>query len=106
MTKLELEADLEDRCVARVEALGGAALKLAPPVGRGFPDRTVLLPADVEGMLNPGVFFAEMKRPKRGVTAHQQHAWRVLLVQLGFKVYTIASDEDFTRALEEHGFGR
>ena len=36
--KRELERTLEDRCVARIEALGGLALKLSIPGVRGFPD--------------------------------------------------------------------
>lgn len=92
MTKIELEAQLETRCVARVEALGGLALKLRPPTGRGFPDRTVCLKGRV--------FFLEFKRPKLGVVAAQQVTWRRLLTLAGFGVYFVASDEEFSAALE------
>lgn len=103
--KLELERALETRCVERIEALGGLALKLLIPGVRGFPDRTILLP----GTRSPAygivtgkgrVFFAEFKRLKSGRVSAQQHRWRVLLHQLGFGVYTIDTDEQFEDALK------
>lgn len=112
MTKRELEAALEARCVARIEALGGLALKLRPPTGRGFPDRTVLVPRNPPIItLKPGqwrdirlgppvMFFLEFKREKVGVTSTQQHKWRVLLTQLGFGVYFVDNDAAFEAALE------
>lgn len=92
MPKRELETKLEDRCVARIEALGGLALKLRPPTGRGFPDRTVLL--------HGRVFFIEAKRQKTGVVAVQQDTWRRLLTLSGFGVYVVDSDEQFEAALK------
>lgn len=106
--KLELEAALEDRCVARIEALGGLALKLRPPTGRGFLDRTCLLPVklkpedapDVWGdYLGPRVFFLEFKRSKVGVVSTQQATWRRMLTLLGFGVYFISDDAAFEAAL-------
>lgn len=90
--KLELEEALEARCVARIEALGGLALKLRPPTGRGFPDRTICL--------HGRVFWCEFKRQKVGVEATQQATWRRLLTLAGFGVYVIDSDEGFEVALE------
>ena len=95
--KRELEVALENRCVAKIEARGGVALKLSIPGTRGFPDRTVLL--HVIG--RPGrVFFAEFKRLKTGKVSAQQIRWRVLLHQLGFGVYLIDTDAQFDEALE------
>lgn len=90
--KLELERDLELRCVAKIEACGGLALKLRPPTGRGFPDRTCLLAGRV--------FFLETKRAKVGVIAAQQSTWRRLLTLAGFGVYFCDNDADFDAALE------
>ena len=92
MTKLELEAALEDRCVAKVEARGGLALKLAPAGTRGFPDRTILMPQSM--------FFAEFKRRKVGAVSAQQHKWRVLLHSMGYGYYTIDTHEQFDAAME------
>lgn len=91
MTKPELEAQLEARCVAKTEALGGLALKLRPPTGRGFPDRLIFL--------RGRVFAVEFKRPKLGVIAAQQNTWRRLLTLAGFGVYFCDSDEKFEAAL-------
>lgn len=91
-SKPELERALEDRCVARIEAAGGLALKLQIPGVRGFPDRTCLFPG---GM----VFFMEFKRPKGGVISKQQHKWRILLFGLGFNTYFIADDQEFTKTM-------
>lgn len=92
MTRHELETALENRCVARIDDLGGAALKLVIPGVRGFPDRTILLRGHV--------WFAEFKRLKTGRASAQQHRWRVLLTQMGFGVYFIDTDEQFQVALE------
>lgn len=92
MTKLELEAALEARCCAKVEAQGGLALKLLIPGVRGFPDRSCLLPGR-------RVFFIEVKRIKSGRVSAQQHKWRVLLHQLGFGFYLVDTDADFDAAL-------
>ena len=88
----ELEQKLEDRCVAKVEARGGLALKLRPPAGRGFPDRVILL--------NGRCWFLETKRAKLGVVAAQQVTWRRLLTLAGFGVYFCDDDAQFDAALE------
>ena len=93
MTRIELESPLEKRCVQRVEALGGVALKLVLLGVRGFLDRTVILPKRV-------IFFAEFKRKKLGVVSAQQAVWRRILTLLGFGVYMIETDEQFEAALE------
>lgn len=110
MTKLELEAALEDRCVAKVEARGGLALKLAPTGTRGFPDRTIFMPAYPGPDPLPAgvwatpretrVWFAEFKRRKVGEVSAQQHRWRVLLHGMGYGFYTIDTDEQFDAAME------
>lgn len=103
MTRRELESALEDRCVAKVEALGGLALKLSIPGVRGFPDRSVLMPPveQFRSTQPASIFFCEFKRLKTGVVSSQQHKWRVLLTQLGFKVFTIDNDAAFDAVLEE-----
>lgn len=108
-TKIELERALEERCVAKIEARGGLALKLRPPTGRGFPDRLIMVPRLVPvtaGLKNapvvnrPVTFYVEFKRPKLGVVAKQQDTWRRMLTLVGYGVYTIDSDSDFDAALE------
>lgn len=91
MPKPELESALETRCVAKVEARGGLALKLRPPTGRGFPDRTCLVAGKI--------FFLETKRAKVGVIAAQQLAWRRVLTLAGFGVYFCDNDAAFDAAL-------
>lgn len=117
--KIELERALEQRCVDKIEARGGLALKLRPPTGKGFPDRTVLMPPMVhmtsKGPLNfdrpgavkmptipsgNGVFFCEFKRQKTGVESTQQATWRRMLTLLGFGVYLVETDAQFDEALE------
>lgn len=94
MTRRELEHALEDRCVARVEGLGGQAPKLLIPGVRGFPDRTVMLPG-------ARVFFAEFKRIKSGRISAQQGGWAATLTRLGFGHYFIDTDEQFDVALRK-----
>jgi hypothetical protein len=98
----ELEKSLEDRCVAKVEAIGGKALKLKLDGVRGWPDRTVLLrPSDMRPTWKPDrVFFIELKREDLGVVSAQQRKWRTMLNLLGFEVYLVASDAEFDRVLE------
>lgn len=92
MTKLELEAALEARCVAKIDAAGGVALKLSIPGVRGFLDRTVLMPERI-------IFFCEFKRLKYGRISAQQRTWRRILTLLGFNVYFIDTDAAFDAAL-------
>lgn len=98
--KPELESALEERCVAKVEALGGMALKLQIPGVRGFPDRTLLLP-DVGGCDRHRTLFAEFKRLKTGRSSVQQLKWKRDLEALGFKVYLVDNDAAFDAALKE-----
>lgn len=90
--KIELEAKLEDRCVAKIEARGGLALKLSIPGVRGFPDRTCLFPGR-------RLFFLEFKRLKTGRLSSQQVRWHTLLWERGFDVYVLDNDDDFDAVL-------
>lgn len=92
--KPELESALENRCVAKVEALGGMALKLQIPGVRGFMDRTIFMPGR-------RIWLAEFKRLRTGTVSAQQHRWRILLHQMGFPVYLIDTDAQFEAALKE-----
>ena len=92
-TIIELEHNLEERCVAKVERMGGEAVKLQILGKRGWPDRTVLLPCG-------RVFFVEFKRKKRGRVSAQQAMWIKVLSRLGFAVYIIDNDKDFDIALK------
>lgn len=92
MTRLELERALEERCVRKVEALGGLALKLRLDGVRGFPDRTILLPGQ-------RVWCAEFKRVKSGRVSAQQHEWKRRLEAVGVAVWFIDTDAQFDAAL-------
>lgn len=95
MTRHELESALELRCVAKVERLGGEALKLMIPGVRGFPDRTLLLPGG-------RVAFAEFKRLRTGKVSAQQREWAKTLERLGFGVYFIDTDAEFDSVINEY----
>ncbi len=115
MKRPELESALEDRCVAKIEALGGMALKLSIPGVRGFPDRSCFLPQNARyvSSIAPGqwqrlfgpepgrLFFIEVKRLKTGRVSVQQERWAAKLRALGFKVYFIDNDAAFDAVLEE-----
>lgn len=93
MPRRERENTFETRCVARLEAEGGAALKLVLVGLRGFPDRTCLLRGRVA--------FCEMKRTDgSGVYARQQAHWRRVLEGLGFKVFVVETDAEFSAVME------
>ena len=91
MNRIELESSLEERCVKRIEAMGGLALKLQIPGVRGFPDRTI--------MLGRRVWFAEFKRIKTGRVSSQQKRWAERLAKAGFKTYFIDNEAEFETAL-------
>ena len=102
MVKIELERELENRCVAKVEAIGGKALKLKLEGVRGFPDRMVLLPPKGKHISGDGrVFFVEFKRAKVGVTSRQQVTWGLILGFLGFHTYNVDTDAEFDAILED-----
>lgn len=93
MPRKERESALETRSVARLEAEGGAALKLVLLGLRGFPDRTLLL--------RGRVCFCEFKRTDgSGVYARQQAHWRDVLTRLGFAVFVVESDAEFSAVME------
>lgn len=94
MARVEKESSLEERCVQRVEQLGGLALKLLIPGVRGFPDRTILLPG-------AQVIFAEFKRLKTGRVSTQQNRWAERLRARGFPVYFIDHESQFEYILME-----
>lgn len=96
MTKVELEKSLEARCVAKVEAAGGLALKLQIPGVRGFADRTCMFG-------DRKVFFLEFKRTKGGIISKQQHRCRTLLFGLGFNTYFVDSNQTFAQAMLKEG---
>ncbi len=93
MPRRERENTFETRCVARLEAEGGAALKLVLVGLRGFMDRTCLL--------RGRVCFVEFKRTDgSGIYARQQAHWRRVLEGLGFKVFVVETDAEFSAVME------
>ena len=83
------ESAIERSFSAWCEQRGWLCLKLRWLVGRGFPDRTVLLPGG-------RVVFIEFKTPKGTVSPHQVY-WRELLQKLGFTVGVARSSEEAQR---------
>lgn len=94
MAKIEKESSLEERCVQRVEQLGGLALKLLIPGVRGFPDRTILMPG-------AKAWFAEFKRIRTGRVSTQQKRWAERLAKTGFRTFFIDTEEEFESVLQE-----
>jgi len=88
-----LEDDTEGYLVECIEALGGECLKLRPPTGRGFPDRTCVVP-DVD------TFYVETKRPVGGdITIHQKR-WAATLRAAGALVFFASTRAEIDAILE------
>jgi len=79
-----LEDDIEGYLVSSIEALGGECLKLRPPRGRGFPDRTCKIPGR-------DTFYVETKRPVGGVITKQQKEWAKRLRAAGSLVLFVST---------------
>lgn len=93
LARKERENTFETRCVARLEAEDGLALKLVLLGLRGFMDRTC--------MRRGRVCFVEFKRTDgSGVYARQQAYWRGVLEGLGFAVFVVESDAEFDAVME------
>lgn len=91
---IPLEKDLEAVLVHRIRALGGQCLKWVSPGTRGVPDRILLLPGG-------RIAFVEMKRPAGSRVDPLQKYWSQALANLGFLVYTIRTEAELRRVLEE-----
>lgn len=87
-----LERAIEDVLVDAVEALGGKALKLRPPTGRGFPDRTCLHRGRTA--------FVEVKRPVGGRFAKHQAEWFKELVTTGFACFRVSDERDIEYVID------
>jgi len=92
--KRELEIALENRCVERVEAAGGLALKLQIVGVRGFPDRSIFFPSRAP-------FFVEFKRDTIGRVSKQQEAWLRRMKKIGLNIYVVNSDDAFEHVLTQ-----
>lgn len=91
-----LEKELEAKLVKTIKARGGYCLKWVSPGNGGVPDRIILLPGG-------RVAFAELKRPHGGRVGPLQRWWRATLRGLGFRVYTLYSEDDLHVMLIELG---
>lgn len=89
------EVTIEDYLVAQAERYGGAALKLRPPTGRGFPDRTLILHDN-------WVAFVEVKRPKGGRVAKQQSEWGESLCEIGQRFYIVSTHAEVDQIFEDY----
>ena len=89
-----LEDDTEGYLVGCIEGEGGECLKLRPPNGRGFPDRTCKL----QGF---DTFYIETKRPVGGkITVHQKR-WAKRLRAAGSLMFFASTRADIDAALAE-----
>lgn len=86
---------IEDYLVERAKDFGGSALKLRPPTGRGFPDRTVTLP-------HSWVAFVETKRPIGGRIAAHQTKWADDLRQAGQRVYFVRTKDEVDEIFNDY----
>jgi hypothetical protein len=86
---------IEDYLVRQAHAHGGDAYKLRPPTGRGFPDRTLVLPLN-------WVAFVEVKRPVGGVVAQHQKKWRRDLEIVGQRYYLVATLEEVDEIFNDY----
>lgn len=91
-TPQQIEKQIEERLVRKVEDLGGIAWKLTCPGTVGVPDRMVLL----QGF----VCFVELKRPGEDLRRIQE--WRVKQIRdQGFPAIRIRSNEEVDGFIEE-----
>ena len=86
-----LEKTLERKLVARVEKVGGLALKLTSPGFAGLPDRIILLPAG-------RIVFIEVKHSGRKLRPLQE-ARHEQLRQLGFKVFVLDDERQIAEVM-------
>lgn len=80
------EKVLEKRLRLMVEAVDGLAIKLLPFLFTGLPDRLVLLPGG-------RICFAEIKSTGKALEPRQRIV-RGQLERLGFKVWTISTEQE------------
>jgi len=82
---------IEKKLRESVGKLGGLAIKFFAPTFTGLPDRIILLP--------PGkIWFVELKSSGKKRTPRQKFV-HDLLIKLGFKVFTIDTQELLTSFL-------
>lgn len=80
------EKVLEKRLRLMVETVDGMAIKLLPFLFTGLPDRLVLLPG-------ARICFAEIKSTGKALEPRQKIV-RGQLERLGFKVWTISTEQE------------
>ena len=88
-----LEDDTEGYLVECIEVLGGMCLKLRPPTGRGFPDRTCKVP-------DADTFYVETKRPVGGKITPHQKQWAKDLRASGSLVFFAATRAEVDALLQ------
>ena len=86
------EAVVEAELVRRVEASGGICDKTVSPSGRGYFDRTIVLPGGRVG-------FAEVKKPRGGVISVHQIERHKRYRALGAEVAVVKSLADIEKLL-------
>lgn len=89
------ECTIEEYLVMCADIYGGKALKLRPPTGRGFPDRTLTLQ-------DAWVAFVEVKRPTGGKVAIQQKKWRDDLKSTGQRHYLVSTFAEVDTIFEDY----
>ena len=86
--------DIEDPFVKHAKKKGCLAIKLVFLSGRGWPDRTVLLPGG-------RIFFIEFKR-KGKKPSPKQEQWKNILEKLGFTYYVCDEPGQAEDLLDHH----
>lgn len=89
----QMEKELEAKLRKEINKLGGLCLKWVCPGWSGVPDRIILLPFG-------RVLFVEMKRPKGGRLSGLQKWWAKTLKGMGFRHYTIWTQQDLNLLLD------
>lgn len=89
------EKTIEEYLIAQAARYGGVALKLRPPTGRGFPDRTLILQG-------AWVAFVELKRPHGGRWAKKQQEWAARLCEIGQRFYLVSTHDEVDQIFNDY----
>lgn len=84
---------LEIKLIRVVKELGGKPLKFHSPYEIGYPDRIILMPGGK-------TYFAEIKTTGKKPTK-MQAVRHTSLINLGFKVYIIDSEESLSNFIND-----
>lgn len=81
---MQIENDIENYLIKKVELLGGLCMKFVSPGRRGVPDRIILIDGKT--------FFVELKRPG-GVLRKDQLKMKEKFEKQGVSVYVVETKQ-------------